>query len=146
MPNYECSVDEGTRYPIEADSPMEAAEIFVAEGKWECGHITYWVNVAVFDLDDADERYWCRIEMTPTIPPCIGDDLHVWEYPQELVGDNEGVVRHKGGTLETDVCIRCGVYVRANTWAIDPYDDTQGLLSIEFLPADAASLSWIRRS
>jgi hypothetical protein len=106
---------------IDALSPLYAAQEYVDNGDYgplEEGEGTAWVNCMVRqeEVDCGEEKI--KVAIHPDEPECC-DDTHVWKSLRI------------GKSLE-ETCIYCGLVRRINTWAQDPQDGVQGLLSVRF--------------
>lgn len=80
---------------------------------------------------DQTEKVWVergdyRIAIDPPVPPCTDSRGHDWRH--------ESVTGHGGGVIETERCSRCGWRKITDTWAQDPVDGTQGLVSYSYSP------------
>jgi len=133
-----CEVD----YP-DADSGADAADTYVSDGDWGRPTATTWITVrawrAGLGIVDGGGVAWVRayderhkICIDPEEPPCSDWTGHDWvAYP---IGDEWGGARaNGGGVIVTEICTRCGWILRTNTWAQDPCDGEQGLLSVEYM-------------
>lgn len=76
-------------------------------------------------------------------PVCPG--AHDWQSPHSVVGgsaDNPGVWSHGGGVVILEVCSRCGIYRRTDTWATDRYG-RQGAVATVYEARDAVSMDYV---
>lgn len=132
-----CEVE----YP-EADSGLEAARGYVADGDWGEDTCTSWVTVwawpryvlggEVLEGAGEGEREQHLIEVEPAEPECAeGSDGHDWQ--------DERVQGHGGGVVIREECHRCGCTRVIDTWA--QHEGTQGLRSVEYVEGDA-SVDW----
>ena len=144
---YVCD-DGNAPVEISADSADEAAAVYVSAGDWGDHPTTIWVRVWVYPEDDEDDRESHLIPVHPEAPDCIDPHDHDWQSPEWLGGceENPGVWGHGGGAIIREVCARCGVYRRTDTWAQDPDTGEQGLESIEYLESDTASEMWVEEA
>jgi hypothetical protein len=144
MKEYECYDDSGWTETFEADSPREAAELYVLGGNWGVVTKTEWINIWVTD-PDTGELTRHKIEHDPIEPECTEDSGHVWKRPEWLGGcqENPGVWSSGGGTKGTDVCSICGLYRHWDNWAQNPSTGEQGLDSISYREADEHSIAWV---
>lgn len=141
---YQCT-DGYARVAIEADTPREAAQAYVDQGDWgddaaeTCWITVYVTRCAAPDDPDEPERESYQIPLHPIEPDCSdGEHEHEWQAPYEILGglpENPGVWGHGGGVIIDEICGRCGIYRRTDTWAQDPETGRQGLRSITYRPA-----------
>lgn len=144
-------------YPA-ARSGREAAEEYVADGDWNEVTETCWIRVASWraglyledgeacegEVDGSREHH--TIALDPEEPECTHAAGHDWQSPYELLGgceENPGCWGSGGGIVINKVCAHCGAYLVTDTWAQNPETGEQGLTSIEYRPADDASLAWV---
>lgn len=150
LATYTCHDDEdGSPTEISAVSPEAAAQAYINSGDWcpvenNDGVIrSTWIRVYV-QWDDDTTSILHTID--PAEPTCArGHEEHDWCSPHKLLGgltDNPGVQGHGGGVICRQVCRHCGRYRVTDTWAQDPSTGEQGLESVEYRPADDASLEW----
>lgn len=126
----------GTDVEIEAETPEDAAQKYVADGDWGPQTKTQFHNIQVIEVDgddlDAEDHL---VSVDPDEPPCDDDGEHDWRSPYALLGglkENPGVFGHGGGVVSTEICVRCGCARTTDTWAQCPSTGQQGLESIEY--------------
>lgn len=136
--NYEVE------YP-EADTGLEAARWYVADGDWGEDTCTSWVTVwawpryvlggEVLEGAGEGEREQHLIEVEPAVPECAeGSDGHDWQ-------DDGGPWGSGAGVKYREVCARCGCARVIDTWAQDHDTGVQGLHSVEYREG-YASMDW----
>ena len=152
-------VDDGNaevRYRY-ASSGREAAELYVDGGDWGDRSETSWIGVYAWQIGymiDADGdlvileigREQHTIELPAEEPDCEEGHDHDWRSPHSVLGglaENPGVSGHGGGVIIREVCAHCGRYRITDTWAQDRSTGEQGLRSVSYEEADAASLAWV---
>lgn len=120
MPTYICST-EGHGVEVTADSPEEAAKIYVDDGDWGPRERTTWIHVYVEEMAPDGELMdggTERVELPPDVPPCVDGRRH--RFGRETVWGSGA------GTVTTSTCRWCGVQWAVNSWGQDPYDGSQG--------------------
>lgn len=151
MPTYMCWDESGTRVEISAESAVQAAKAYVADGDWGDHDETIWVRVRTAELatdGSLGDTELHTVAIEPTEPACSFDEGHDWQSPHELVGgleENPGVFGHGGGVLINEVCAHCGCRRITDTWAQDPLSGEQGLRSVEYREANEQTLEWVNR-
>lgn len=117
---------------------LDAVAAAVARDCEECGGydvgdrrgpmtVSVWVGDP-YDADPLDEG-WAEAEVGPPVPdcePCYDDapepddeDGHAWSSSNEAAEDcgvSLGVRGNGGGIICLEVCVRCGLFRRTNTW------------------------------
>jgi hypothetical protein len=123
-----ASDESGTRiYYSDAACAWHAAKQYVDDGDWEPRTKTWWAHVRVWQQIDGAEydAHTIRIPIEPEEPECSEPSGHEWV---------SGHVRGSGDGVST--CEGCGIVRRHDTWAMDPYDGSQGHFSVEYLSPD----------
>lgn len=114
-------------FEISADSLDSAVEL--ARGRcldnlrrmprrelWADGLSTVWSHCTVVGPDG--DRGSATVTLHPPEPECKNGRGHDWQ---------EGAPRcNGGGVITRDTCLRCGCVREYDSWAMDPYDGTQG--------------------
>jgi hypothetical protein len=126
----ENSDNEYSDMTAEEAARTYAGEYFEASD----GH-TIWVKICTRPalLVDADWK-WHKIKRDPEDPGCWENE-HDWQKPYSIVGGNRetpGVVKKGCGTVTTECCIRCGCRRVTDTWATDPEDGEEALVSVSY--------------
>jgi len=142
--------EEGYHYTtIEAEDAKEALSIAtgaVDGASYSVEGSTIWVDVEVRHQLTGDSLS-ATVPVHPDVPECTeGRDDHDWQVPFSVLGglsENPGVWGHGGGVIVREVCAHCGRYRETDTWAQRPSTGEQGLTSIRYEEADAASLAWV---
>lgn len=144
MTTYKCNDGDynSQDIEIEAASPREAAEDYVAGGCWgdeSDEPSTFWVDVHVWEEDEdgeeTEDHGWRTVTVDPPEPECIDEYGHDWRAPHVLVGglrENPGVWGHGGGVIVHEVCVLCGAGRETDTWAQRRDTGEQGLTSITY--------------
>lgn len=146
-------------YPL-AESGGKAARQYVEDGDWAESKETMWFNICTWQrglmLDENGEviEVECNkdtyiIDLDPKEPECCSEAGHNWCSPHSVVRglhENPGVFAHGGGVIINEVCKHCGVYRRIDTWAQNPENGMQGLISTKYIDADEDSLEWIENN
>lgn len=110
------------------------------------GNTTEDITITLAPAPDNDNSERITIEVNPDEPDCADDESHDWQSPHEVVRglrENPGVYGHGCGVIITEVCCHCGSYKVKDTWAQRSDNGQQGLESIEYRDADAASEAWV---
>ena len=127
----------------DTDTAREAAQEYVDGGYWGEPESTIWVTVHTWREDPTCSTAWggrfdegkFKIPVHPKEPKCIDDHDHDWRSPHALVGglrENPGVWGNSGGCRSREICVKCGWEAHTNTWAQDPEDGEQGLISVRY--------------
>ena len=118
---FEAEVDK-TGY-ISGDIYVSEANDDLLADRVDCNGVEWWHADSV------------QIVLEPTAPACIGDGEHRWVSDFEWVGgieDNPGVWGHGGGVIIDEVCEKCHLIQRTDTWGQDPMTGEQGLKVISY--------------
>ncbi len=141
-----------TEAPASIGEALELAKRNFDSLAYEPKESTYWIDLVVYeDHWDEEAGRWrqvaeavCPMAIFPLEPPCTSrDGLHWWCTPREL--PRVGTFPHGDGFRFVDVCAYCGLYKVIDTWATNPEDGREGLLSVEFMEPDEASVEWMSR-
>jgi hypothetical protein len=142
---YEISDDYGNSWTIISRPSMldeDVAEM-VRHSDWAPSPSWWWHGVVRCKLTGERESYTVEI---PAEEPECDEGEHEWQSPYEVLGglrEDPGVWANGGGVIIREVCARCGAYRVIDTWAQDLATGAQGLRTINYEPADEASLAWV---
>jgi len=138
MSRYLMRDDGGSENLVEAPSMQEAvklAHIWVRGGSWHTSEQTVYVSVRVFGYDNEEgESESFSVTLPQDEPSCTEGD-HNWQAPYDIVGglkENPGVFGKGGGVLINECCMNCGCQKQTDTWAQNPCNGVQGLMSITY--------------
>jgi len=152
LPGWVADDGNAEVYYPHAESGAEAAQEYIDGGDWGDPESTEWVTVhtwqVVVALSASGEyvtgtfgRESHMVAVEPEEPECPEGE-HEWASDHSVVGgceSNPGVFGSGGGVVITEHCRHCGTYREIDTWAQDPQTGTQGLRSVRYRDADAAS-------
>lgn len=152
MPKYQIREESGASEIIEAGSlaeALDAARDWAAKGSYDTRTmVRVWAEELDADGELTGDSASDEVEAgpDPEVPPCSDDSEHEWESPEWLGGcrENPGVWSPGGTRLVTvRVCRRCGTY-RRTRHAGAQRNPGELETQVEYLPADANSLEWVR--
>lgn len=126
---YFADNGDAEMYYPDAESGLEAAEEYVADGEWGEITSTEWVSVQTWRICDGEriEEEIHKVTLEPGEPDCVELENHEWFF--------SSFYGHGGGVVEKEICSHCGVIRISDSWAQDSYDGEQGLRSVEYREA-----------
>jgi hypothetical protein len=121
----------------------EAAQEYVDGGDWGDHESTNWVTVQTWRIGIDSDGEKIRIDQEhhtitihPDEPECSHSDGHDFQARFSIVGgikENPGVHGHGGGVISCECCMHCGCKKTTDTWAQNPSNGEQGLISVEYV-------------
>jgi len=110
----------------------------------DAGIVCIRLTVESVDGEEEDSQV-IHIDTTKE-PSCIDSHGHDWQRPLKVVGgirESPGAWGHGGGVTVIEVCSKCGMYKKTDTWAQCESCGKQGLTKVTYREPDDVSMAWV---